>query len=402
MDSMSSARRNVRFVLDGQLAVSVSAQLSRSSQQSQQQQQLQQAGGSSSSSSSSSSSRGKASVSRKRSVRPSLPNTSMALDDEDGDGETAEGDHSAAMRQSADNSATPQHQQHSSSASPSLLASSEWSRPAAPQPDVVSVRADLANIALPSSAAVGSASNTSSPSSAAAASASASAPSLPPPLHPSSLSLAQPQLSAASSAVAPLSSQLLGSMLNLSAAGGVVHATGDSAAADAASASSSSSVDVNQWPYSGPQLGRARLKSAFPAIIPSSARWFDPASIAAVERRAFPDWLHGGVGRHAAAAAQRVEWYRQIRNGIVAAYRANPRVFLTVTACRRHIAADVGAISRIHTFLQQVHTLSPTLTATHAALVQHSLTHCLIHSLSVCLLTLLPPACLLVWLLSAV
>ena len=241
--------------------------------------------------------------------------------------------------------------------SPPLLAASEWSRSALTaqqQPDVQTVRPDLANIALANTHSANSGSSN-------AANGSASAPPQPPPaLHPSSLSLAPPLASsAASSATAPLSAQLLGSMLNLS--------NQPDESVDAANSNS----DSSQWPYSGPQLGRAKMKSAFPAIIPSSARWFDPSEVAAIERRAFPDWLSGAVGRHAAAAAQRSEWYQHIRNAIVAAYRANPRIFLSVTACRRLIAADVGAITRIHAFLQQVRaqadTITPTLAQPHVA-----------------------------------
>lgn len=34
-------------------------------------------------------------------------------------------------------------------------------------------------------------------------------------------------------------------------------------------------------------------------------------------------------------------------------YRLNPSEYLTVTACRRNLAGDVGAIMRVHAFLEQ-------------------------------------------------
>lgn len=34
-------------------------------------------------------------------------------------------------------------------------------------------------------------------------------------------------------------------------------------------------------------------------------------------------------------------------------YRLNPGEYLTVTACRRNLAGDVGAIMRVHAFLEQ-------------------------------------------------
>ena len=147
----------------------------------------------------------------------------------------------------------------------------------------------------------------------------------------SSSSLSSTSSSAVSSSSVPsLSSQLLGSMLNIS------------------QSNVSMVVDPNQFPYSGPLLASARVKPAFPVILPSSARWFDLDSVHERERRAFPDWFEGREGRSEAV----LSWYCVTRNAIVTAYRANPRVYLTITACRRQIAADAGALTRIHLFLQ--------------------------------------------------
>ena len=38
---------------------------------------------------------------------------------------------------------------------------------------------------------------------------------------------------------------------------------------------------------------------------------------------------------------------------MVDSFRLNPTEYLTVTACRRNMAGDVGAIMRIHGFLEQ-------------------------------------------------
>jgi hypothetical protein len=45
--------------------------------------------------------------------------------------------------------------------------------------------------------------------------------------------------------------------------------------------------------------------------------------------------------------------YQDTRNYMVEAYRSNPRIYLSVQACRAVINGDGTAISRIHTFLEQ-------------------------------------------------
>ena len=211
-----------------------------------------------------------------------------------------------------------------SSASPPLSSPSVlFNRPTPPHPDVSAVRVEDTPLLLPLDEHKGGAGPNGSlsllvPPSSALLSSSA--------LSSSSL----PQSSSSSSSTPSLSSQLLGSVLNVS------------------QTEVSVPVDGHQFPYSGPLLSSARVKSAFPVIIPSSARWFDLDAVSERERAAFPEWLEGREGRSAAVS----QWYRTLRNGIVTAYRANPRVYLTITACRRQVAADVGAISRLHLFLQ--------------------------------------------------
>lgn len=41
------------------------------------------------------------------------------------------------------------------------------------------------------------------------------------------------------------------------------------------------------------------------------------------------------------------------RNFMVDSFRLNPTEYLSVTACRRNLAGDVGAILRVHGFLEQ-------------------------------------------------
>lgn len=45
--------------------------------------------------------------------------------------------------------------------------------------------------------------------------------------------------------------------------------------------------------------------------------------------------------------------YMAYRNFMVDSFRLNPMEYLTVTACRRNMAGDVGAVMRIHGFLEQ-------------------------------------------------
>jgi hypothetical protein len=45
--------------------------------------------------------------------------------------------------------------------------------------------------------------------------------------------------------------------------------------------------------------------------------------------------------------------YKDYRDFMINTYRLNPSEYLTVTACRRNLAGDVGAIMRVHAFLEQ-------------------------------------------------
>ena len=45
--------------------------------------------------------------------------------------------------------------------------------------------------------------------------------------------------------------------------------------------------------------------------------------------------------------------YMAYRNFMVDSFRLNPTEYISVTACRRNLAGDVGAIMRVHGFLEQ-------------------------------------------------
>ncbi|MEN2497146.1 MAG: SWI/SNF complex subunit smarcc1 [Marteilia pararefringens] len=46
------------------------------------------------------------------------------------------------------------------------------------------------------------------------------------------------------------------------------------------------------------------------------------------------------------------EIYIAYRNFMIDAYRLNPKVYLSFTACRRNLAGDANTILRIHSFLE--------------------------------------------------
>ena len=115
--------------------------------------------------------------------------------------------------------------------------------------------------------------------------------------------------------------------------------------------------------------------------MPSYALWFSLDKIHEIEVKAFPDYFPanftGMDANHATTqsgeaadstvnAAEVVteekpagsslktpESYKELRDFIVNFYRANPKQYLTVTACRRHRVGDVSSIIRVHPFLEQ-------------------------------------------------
>ena len=45
--------------------------------------------------------------------------------------------------------------------------------------------------------------------------------------------------------------------------------------------------------------------------------------------------------------------YLAYRNFMIDSFRLNPVEYLSVTACRRNLAGDVGSVLRVHGFLEQ-------------------------------------------------
>lgn len=82
-------------------------------------------------------------------------------------------------------------------------------------------------------------------------------------------------------------------------------------------------------------------------VIPSYAAWFDYGSINAIEKRSLPEYFSGKN------RSKTPEIYMAYRNFMVDSFRLNPQEYLSVTACRRNLAGDVGAILRVHGFLEQ-------------------------------------------------
>lgn len=50
---------------------------------------------------------------------------------------------------------------------------------------------------------------------------------------------------------------------------------------------------------------------------------------------------------------QKIQKYKKYRNFIINLFRQNPSIYLTGTACRRHLSGDVCAIQRLHKFLEK-------------------------------------------------
>lgn len=79
---------------------------------------------------------------------------------------------------------------------------------------------------------------------------------------------------------------------------------------------------------------------------PSHAGWFRFDAVDDLERRALPEFFDGG------STIKSPESYQQMRNFMVNTYREAPQLHLSVTECRRQIAADVGCVMRVHAFLE--------------------------------------------------
>ncbi|OWZ54037.1 hypothetical protein C368_03792 [Cryptococcus neoformans 125.91] len=84
-----------------------------------------------------------------------------------------------------------------------------------------------------------------------------------------------------------------------------------------------------------------------PLVIPSYSSWFSLTTIHPIERRSLPEFFSSRNRSKTPSV------YKDYRDFMINTYRLNPGEYLTVTACRRNLAGDVGAIMRVHAFLEQ-------------------------------------------------
>lgn len=84
-------------------------------------------------------------------------------------------------------------------------------------------------------------------------------------------------------------------------------------------------------------------------IVPSYAKWFDLCKIHPIEKRALPEFF----SPEHVSRSKNPGVYRSYRDFMVHTFRLNPSEHLCFTACRRSLGGDVGAMMRVHAFLEQ-------------------------------------------------
>ena len=84
-----------------------------------------------------------------------------------------------------------------------------------------------------------------------------------------------------------------------------------------------------------------------PLVIPSYSSWFSLSTIHPIERRSLPEFFSSRN------RSKTPSIYKDYRDFMINTYRLNPGEYLTVTACRRNLAGDVGGIMRVHGLLEQ-------------------------------------------------
>ena len=89
------------------------------------------------------------------------------------------------------------------------------------------------------------------------------------------------------------------------------------------------------------EAGRARE-----VVVPSTAAWYRDEAVSSIERHSLPEFFDGS------SQTKTPETFLHMRNLIVSLYREQPGLHLSVTECRRHLAADVGSVMRLHQFLE--------------------------------------------------
>lgn len=91
----------------------------------------------------------------------------------------------------------------------------------------------------------------------------------------------------------------------------------------------------------------ATLESTQMVLPSSTAAWFDIEKIAEIEKDSLPEFFSGVYPSKSPAS------YLEYRNFMIRLYRMNPTLYLTATACRRHLSGDACAIIRVHSFLEK-------------------------------------------------
>ena len=103
----------------------------------------------------------------------------------------------------------------------------------------------------------------------------------------------------------------------------------------------------NEQPVNNNNQAIPKLKEYEQIKIPASVNWFNIDEIHEIEKKALPEFFNGKY------LSKTSEIYKKYRNFIINLYRQNPSIYLTATACRRHLSGDVCAIMRLHKFLEQ-------------------------------------------------
>ncbi|SCV03406.1 LANO_0G03950g1_1 [Lachancea nothofagi CBS 11611] len=82
-------------------------------------------------------------------------------------------------------------------------------------------------------------------------------------------------------------------------------------------------------------------------VIPSYARWFHLQKIHSIEKQSLPEFFTNRI------PSKTPQVYVKYRNFMINSYRLNPNEFFTMTAARRNLCGDAGAILRLHKFLSK-------------------------------------------------
>lgn len=89
------------------------------------------------------------------------------------------------------------------------------------------------------------------------------------------------------------------------------------------------------------------MEAACELVIPSAAAaWFDQSSASQLEKDSLPEFFSGLYPSKSPAV------YLEYRSFMIALYQMQPDMYLTATACRRHLSGDACAILRVHQFLE--------------------------------------------------